>query len=341
LININDVAKAAGVSTATVSRALDNKSSVKPKNRDAVLAAVHQLNYKPNALARQMRTQKTHSVIVTVPDIRNTFFSEVIFGIEQCANEHDYQVLIADIRGQSDAEKYYFQAIQQRSIDGIISLSANVAKSLIEQVAKKYPIVVACQFLDNYNVPNVTIDNIRAAESITNHLIQLGHRKIAHITGRSSTALVYRDRLNGYISALAKHNLSIDLQLVRYGDASVQSGYDNMKMLLELDDTITAVFAAGDAMALGAIRALTDSGLRVPEDCAVVGFDDIDISTFCRPSLTTVRQPKHLIGETAFKTLLKLMNHEPLETIQVVLDYEIIIRESCGYQQHKKEMEQL
>ena len=180
MVTITDVAKAAGVSTATVSRVLRNKDTVKPATRDIVLSEIERLNYKPNALARQMRTQETRTVIVIVPDISNTFFSDILFGIEKCARQYDYQILIADMAGQPKIETYYFQAIQQRTVDGIISLSASVAKTLMEEVAGEYPIVVANQYLENYCIPNVTIDNIRAAAAITEHLILLGHTRIPH-----------------------------------------------------------------------------------------------------------------------------------------------------------------
>ncbi len=330
MVTITDVAKAAGVSTATVSRVLRNKDAVKPATRDAVLSTIKELNYKPNALAQQMRTQETRTVIVIVPDISNTFFSDILFGIEECAQKYEYQILIADMHGQPRIESYYFQAIQQRTVDGIISLSANVAKNLMEQVAEEYPIVVANQYLENYHIPNVTIDNIRAAEAITEHLIRLGHTHIAHITSQPTT-LLYRDRFNGYISALAKHNLPIDLELVRYGYSSINDGYEQMNVLLSLNKPVTAVFAAGDVMAVGAIKALKAAGRRVPEDCAVVGFDDIEISKFWEPSLTTVRQPKKQIGEASFRKLLTLMQKKPLTQMQEILDYEIVIRESCGY----------
>lgn len=332
MTTISDVAKAAGVSTATVSRVLSNSDAVKPLTRDAVLKAVEALDYKPNALARQMRTQETRTVIVIVPDISNTFFSEILFSIERCAQKYDYQILIADMHNQPNIESYYFQAIQQRTVDGIISLSANVAQKLMEQVAGEYPIVVANQYLENFNIPNVTINNINAAEEITEHLIKLGHTHIAHITSQPSL-LLYRDRFNGYISALAKHGLPIDLELVRYGDSSIEGGYKQMTALLELNKPISAIFAAGDVMAVGAIKALKSAGLRVPEDIAVVGFDDIEISGFWEPSLTTVRPPKRQIGEVAFEKLLKLMRKQPLTQMKDILDYEIVIRESCGYHQ--------
>ncbi|MFR8547838.1 MAG: substrate-binding domain-containing protein [Lachnospiraceae bacterium] len=168
-----------------------------------------------------------------------------------------------------------------------------------------------------------------------NHLIQLGHKQIAHIAGPPTIPL-YKDRLNGYISALTKHNIPIDLEMVSFGESSIQHGYDGMKNLLESGKSFSAVFTAGDIMAVGAIKAIKDAGLRVPQDCAVVGFDDIEISAFCDPPLTTVRQPRYQIGETAFKMLLKLMNKSHLNDPQVVLDYDIVIRESCGYHPKKE-----
>ena len=330
MVTINDVAKEAGVSTATISRVLHNSTTVKPETRDLVLETIKRLNYNPNALARQMRTQKTQTVIVTVPDIGNLFFSGVIYGIEQAARDHGYRVMLVDMHDQTELEDYYFQAIQQRSIDGIISLSASAAKNVMEKVAKDYPVVIACEYLEKYNVPNVTIDNIRAAETITEHLISLGHKKIAHISGSPSKPY-FRNRLNGYLSALAQHGYNIDLELVKYGDSSIRGAYQSMKALLEQDPSITAVFAAGDILAYGAIKALQDSGLRVPDDCAVVGFDDLEMSSFLSPALTTIRQPRESLGITAFEMLYDLMNHTPLKQMQIVLDYELVIRDSCGY----------
>lgn len=336
MATITEVAKAAGVSTATVSRVVHGDASVKDSTRKLVEETIHAMNYKPNLLARQMRKQETKTVIVIVPNIGNTFFSEILSGIEVAAKKNDYQVLIADMHNEPGVEKYYFNAIQQRQVDGIISLSANVAKSLLEQVAGEYPIVVACQYLEGINVPNVTIDNIGAARAIVEHLIQLGHQHIAHLTGAPSF-LLYRDRFNGYISALAAHGLPIDLELVRYGDSSVQSGYEQTQELLNMKKPVTAIFASGDIMAIGAMKALKEAGLRVPEDCAVVGFDDIEISAVWEPALTTIRQPKFQIGETAFLKLLKLMKKQPLKQAKEILDYELIVRDSCGYKLKSKE----
>lgn len=327
MATINDVAKAAGVSTATVSRVIHNDKSVKPATHEAVLKVINELNYRPNVLARQLRTQKTKTVIVIIPDIRNTFFSDILFGIEAHARKHSYQILIADMHGQPDIEDYYYKAIQEHTIDGIISLSVNVAKSLIEKISDQYPVVVACQYLENYNIPNVTIDNNLASATMTRHLMELGHEKIVFISGPVETTL-YRDRMNGFLSETASAGIPLDLEYVRYGDASIQSGYDQMKQFLDSRKPFSAVFAAGDMMAIGALRALQESGLNVPKDCSVAGFDDIEISKFVDPPLTTVHQPCYQIGETAFKKLLKLMNKQKLEAFHNILDFSIVVRDS-------------
>lgn len=329
-VKISDVAKAAGVSLATVSRVLSNQGSVKPSTREHVLQVVKELNYQPNALARQLRTQKTKSIIVIVPNIANSLFPEVIFGIESEAESNGYQVLIAEMRNQPSIEMHYVNAIQQRQVDGIISLSANMTQRLIQQVTQEYPIVMAVQTFPSETIPSVSIDNAAAARSIMTHLIRMGHKHIAHITSANLHA-PYQDRFQSYISALQENNIPVDLDLVGRGDPTIQGGYDQMQALLAKQKPITAVFAAGDTMAIGAMRALKQYGLRVPQDCAVVGFDDIELSSFWEPALTTIRQPARQIGQYAFRKLLSQMNGETMLQLQDILPYELVIRESCGY----------
>lgn len=329
MVTVKDVAKAAGVSIATVSRVVRDEANVKKDTKDLVLKVIKELNYQPNALARQMRQQSTKTVIVIVPDIGNSFFHEILFGIQDTATKYGYQILIANMNNQPDVETYYFNALLQKQVDGVISLSANIAKSLMDKVANAYPIVVACQYLDNSDMPNVTIDNIGAAKKIVEYLIEQGHTHIAHLTSHP-TALLYRDRFNGYISALAEHGLPIDLELVCYDEPSIEGGYRQMNNLMELGKPISAVFAAGDTMAIGALKALKNAGLKVPEDFSVVGFDDIEFSSIFEPALTTIRQPKFLMGQTAFDKLYKIMNGEHPDSLKDILDYELVIRESSG-----------
>lgn len=329
MTTVKDVAKYAGVSIATVSRVIRNEATVSPQTKEAVLHAIAVLNYTPNALARQMRQQSTKMVIVVVPDIGNTFFHDIIRGIELASAPYGYQILIADMNNHSDIEAFYLDALAQKQVDGVISLSANVGKALISKIANKYPVVVACQYLENSDIPNVTIDNIAAAKDMVTYLIGLGHTNIAHLTSDPSN-LLYRDRFNGYISALAQHNLPIDLELVRYSPSTIQDGKEQMNALLNLGKPISAVFTAGDALAIGAMIALREAGIQVPTQISVAGFDDIEFSSIFSPALTTVRQPKAQLGETAFLKLLKLMHGEQLEHRQVLLDYDLVYRESCA-----------
>ncbi|MBO5496234.1 MAG: LacI family DNA-binding transcriptional regulator [Oscillospiraceae bacterium] len=328
-VKISDVAKAANVSSATVSRVLSNSDTVRPATREHVLAVMKKLNYQPNALAQQLRTQATKTVIVIVPDIRNLLFHEVINGIEAEAASSGYQVLLADMHGQPSVESYYVSAVQRRQVDGIISMSANMTQKLLNQIAGEYPIVMALQGFDSPSIPFVSIDNAAAARTMTAHLIKLGHRKIAHITG--SAPLPYQERLSSYRAVLEENGIPYSPALVGCGEASIRGGYEQMKAMLERGEDFTAVFAAGDTMAIGAIQALQEAGRRVPQDCAVAGFDDIELSSVLSPKLTTIRQPTFQIGQQSFKMLLSLMKKEPVPNAHVLLPHELVIRDSCGY----------
>lgn len=327
---IKDVAKAAGVSVATISRMLNNPEMVKPSTREHVMQVIKELDYQPNVLAKQLRTQATKTVIVILPTIENSFFQRIISGIGVEAERNGYQMLIADLHSQPSLENYYFDAIQKRQIDGIISLSANMTLKLTQQISEKYPLVMAVQCVPGNSVPSVSIDNAAASRALMTHLIRLGHRSIAHLTV-SPTQLPYQDRLDSYTAILKEHGIPIDEELITYGEPTIMGGYHQMWSLLSKQKKFTAVFAAGDTMAIGAIKALKEHGLRVPEDCAVVGFDDIDLSALWEPALTTIRQPTEKIGRIAFQKLLALMQNEPVSDLQEFLPYELIIRESCGY----------
>lgn len=328
-VTITDVAKKAGVSLATVSRVLSGKNPVRPQTKEKVMAAIKELNYKPNALARQLRTQQTYTIVVIVPDIGNYLYHGLIHGIEAEAQNNGYQVLVADVKGQPSIENYYFQAIQGHAIDGIISASANVTRKILQQIAGEYPMVMALQQVPDSMVPSVTINNAAAMRDITNHLIRLGHREIAYISS-SSRLFLYDRRYEGFQEALRNSGLSLDSSLVHLDEPSMQGGYNCAMNLLNSGKRFTAIVAAGDSMALGAIKALKENDVRVPEDVAVVGIDDLDISRFWDPGLTTVRQPLKEIGQRSFHKLLAMINGEPVPRVNDILPYELVIRQSCG-----------
>ncbi|WP_071392736.1 LacI family DNA-binding transcriptional regulator [Bacillus tuaregi] len=329
MVRIADVAKLANVSTATVSRVLSNTGKVKKETTEKVLEAIKQLNYQPNMLARQLRTLETKTILVVVPDISNPFFSKVLRGIEVVADENGYQVLLGDTINKPEHEIAFLDILRQRKADGMILLTARSDRKSLEQLTKEYPIVLACEYIEGAAIPTVSIDNISSARKITEHLIQLQHERIATITGPLHVVLG-RDRLKGFQQAMIQYGLPLDQCLIQEGDFTLESGFNQMLKLLALENQPTAVFAANDEMAMGAIRAIKSKGLKVPHDIAVVGFDDIKFASIFEPALTTIAQPTFEIGEKAIELLISLINNKPIQKEQYILEDKLIVRASCG-----------
>jgi len=330
MVKMKNVAKLANVSIATVSRVFTGSDTVAGETRKKVMKAVKELNYHPNVLARQFRMMETKTIIVVVPDITNTFFSQILRGIEKTARENGYRVLLGDTRNDVTIEHEYLKALYEKRADGLILLTARMDRNTIESLIEKYPVVLACEYLEGSNIPTVSIDNISAARKATEHLIKLGHKRIAHIAGPMNVILS-RDRLKGYKQAMKTYRLEVDPLLIAEGDFYYETGYDLMLKLMYINNPATAIFAANDEMAIGAIKAIQSQGLKVPEDIAIVGFDNIKMSTIFSPSLTTIGQPMYKIGEKAIHLLLDLIKGKKIRKNQFVLDDKLIIRESCGY----------
>lgn len=329
MARIKDVARLANVSTATVSRVLTNADNVTEETKEKVLEAIQQLNYQPNILGRYLRRMETQTILVVVPDITNTFFSKILRGIESVALKNGYKVLLGDTQNSAHLEVDYLNLLRQKQVDGMILLTARMNRDLVEEIAEQYPVVLACEYLEGSRIPTVSIDNISSARKATEHLIRLGHRRIAHITGPMNIILS-RDRLKGYQQAMAQHELEVDPVLIQEGDFSYETGYNLAMKFLALENPPTAIFAASDDMAIGAIKAVKEHLLHVPDDVAVIGFDNIKISSIFEPSLTTIAQPMYEIGVAAMDMLLKLINGEQLKKRQFVLEDQLIVRESCG-----------
>jgi LacI family repressor for deo operon, udp, cdd, tsx, nupC, and nupG len=328
-MKMSDVAKLANVSPATVSRVLSNPELVSKETRQKVLDVINQVNYKPHIVARQFRTKETKIILVVVPDITSAFFSKVLRGIEHVAVNNGYQVILGDTENDIEREKEYINLLLQKQADGMVLLTARLNKTDLEEISNHFPMVLACEYMDGLNVPTVSIDNISSARKATEHLIKIGHTKIAHITGPINVILS-RDRMRGYQQAMMSHDLDIDSAYIQEGDFSFESGYNQALKLLALENPPTAVFAFNDEMAMGAIKAAKDSGLKAPEDLAVVGFDNVKMSSVIEPNLTTINQPKYEIGKKAMELLLKLINGESINKKKFVMKDELIIRESCG-----------
>ncbi|MGM0877305.1 MAG: LacI family DNA-binding transcriptional regulator [Bacillota bacterium] len=328
-MKMSDVAKLANVSPATVSRVLSNPEMVSKETREKVLAVIDQVNYKPHIVARQFRTKETKIILVVVPDITSAFFSKVLRGIEHVAVSNGYQVILGDTENDIEREREYINLLLQKQADGMVLLTARLDKTKLEEISNHFPMVLACEYMDGLNIPTVSIDNISSARKATEHLILQGHTKIAHITGPINVILS-RDRLRGYQQAMMSHDIDIDPAYIQEGDFTFESGYNQMLKLLALETPPTAVFAFNDEMAIGAIKAAKDSSLNVPKDLAVVGFDNIKMSTVIEPNLTTIDQPKYAIGKKAMELLLKLINGESINKKKFVMTDELIIRESSG-----------
>jgi LacI family transcriptional regulator, repressor for deo operon, udp, cdd, tsx, nupC, and nupG len=328
MVRIADVAKLANVSTATVSRVISNSGTVKKETAEKVMEAVKKLNYQPNVLARQLRRSETKTILVVVPDITNTFFSEVLRGIESVAIQIGYQVLLGDARNNAESEASYLTILGQKKADGLILLTARSNQKMLEEISQDYPVVLACEYYEGSRLPTVSIDNVSSARKATEYLISLNHKRIGHISGPLNV-VVGRDRCKGFHQAMAQHGLSVDPSLVQEGEFSFESGFNLMMKFLALEDFPTAIFAGNDEMAMGAVKAVKSKGFKVPEDFSVVGFDDIKFASIFEPALTTVAQPTFDMGQKAMQLLLKIINGEELEKNQFILPDKLIVRDSC------------
>lgn len=327
---MHDVAREAGVSIATVSRFFQGNDNILPETRERVQQAVERLNYHPNRLARQFRMQKSRSIFVVVPELGNPFYADILTGVKSVATANHYNVYIMDSGGDAQTEIHCLELLSQKMVDGLIAFSTALPQEELAHFASQYPIVTAVRYFDADVLPNVTIDNTRATKDIVSYMLNLGHQQICFLAGPKDI-LLYRDRLNGYLSALEERGIPIDHRLIVNCAPSIQGGYDAINAAINNSDLhFTAVAASGDTMAIGAIRALVNHGYKVPDDIAVSGFDDIELSALFSPTLTTVRQPKHRIGVRSMEKLLDLIAGKTPAAYREVLPYELVIRESSG-----------
>ncbi|MHB2267498.1 LacI family DNA-binding transcriptional regulator [Aliihoeflea sp. PC F10.4] len=333
---IRDVAIAAGVSTATVSRSLSAPDRVSETTRASVLKAIEETGYRINHAARNLRRRQAGGIVVLVPNLANPFFSQILSGITAAMATSGYNVLIADTRPASDADHRITDYLHNNRADGLIVLDADLPAdvlSISETTTRHPPIVFACEWLDSDPRPTVTIDNVEGARLAIGHLADLGHTRIGHLMGPPDNILTITRR-HGARAALTERALEIREDWFFTGDFSLASGAAAADRWLALEERPSAVFCASDAMACGFIGALHQRGVSVPHDVSVVGFDDIEIAAHFVPSLTTIAQPRALIGETAARTLLSLIetsqNGDATPAISQTLPVRLVVRESAA-----------
>ena len=333
MVSIKDVARLAGVSTATVSRTLAEPDKVRAKTRDKVLSAVKQSGYVTNSLARSLRTRRNHSVVVLVPDITNSFFSSIIQGIEEVARTNGYRILLGDMQNDPDNARAYGDLCAQRQADGLICLGRTIPfaynKSRKTLDPNWPPLVMACEYDDCIPIPGVRIDNAGAALDGVRYLGEQGHRHIAFINGPQDSPLC-RDRLKGYRKGMAELGVRKTRDLVYGGDFTLDSGARAARALLDAREQPTAVFAANDAMAIGALQVFRQRGMQVPRDLSLMGFDDIKFAAYCDPPLTTVRQPRREIGALSMQIMVDLLAGEGVAPVSRELPHELVLRESVA-----------
>lgn len=323
---IQDVARLAGVSTATVSRALSNPDKLTPKTRTAVQDAIRSTGYRVNPMARNLRKQQAGSVMILVPNLGNPFFSEILAGLSAGLAGSEYSALIADSseRRQKGRLLDFFEEAQ---VDGMISLDGGLTREELERFGQRR-IVFACEWVQDAPFPSVRSDNVAGARLAMRHLHELGHSKIAHITGPEGNVLTHMRR-EGMVAERAALGLETRDEWIIRGDFTLQSGYDAARQIMSLDDPPTAVFCASDLVACGLVKGLKELGVSVPEDMSVVGFDDIEMAAFFDPALTTIRQDRRQLGRRAADLLLKelaspVRGSDQIEQISV----ELVVRGS-------------
>jgi len=317
------VAAELGVSVATISRVLTRPDLVNRQTRDRVLLGIERLGYRPNLIARDLRRGETRTALVVVPKL-SAFFLEILRGTEQAAEEIGFAVLMGNTKGDIRRSVTYFDQVASRRADGIILLTGVLPPGMNTAPAKLPPLVVAAESLKESSLPTVAIDHTGGAEEAVRYITSQGHKRIAHIAGPDHV-MSSRARANGYRKALRSARLAVDESLIQRGDFSVGSGEKMVQVLMQQKPTPTAVFCANDEMAIGAIRALKASGLSVPDDVSVVGFDDQEVAELYDPPLTTVHIPRFDIGYQSMMMLREIVT--PQRTVRsTVLATRLIVR---------------
>lgn len=326
---MSDVAEKAGVTRAVVSRVLNHDESlvIKPETRKKILEIAHELKYRPNSLARSLRVRRTGTIGILVPNIANPFFGMVLKGINEVLNRESFVFMLCDTSEDVRIAESLVRTMDDHQVDGLLVASAEIKDSsirLLENYGTKY--VLVTRDSDDSTAPYVGLNTYQGISTATRHLIELGHTKIAHITGNLKTA-PGNTALQAYRDQMTENGLAIREDYISPSDYLETSGYNAMCSLLKLKDRPTAVAACTDSVAVNAMQAIHDFGLRIPEDISIIGYNNSWVSSLTAPKLTTIDNPLYELGKICAETLLNLINGEKCEE-RIILDTELIVRES-------------
>jgi DNA-binding LacI/PurR family transcriptional regulator len=330
---MQDVADLLHVSKQTVSAVINNKPGITQETRERVLAAIAQVNYKMDMTARSLRTGRTNTVALVVTDVSSPILGMMATAVEEQMYAEHYNVVLYNTHDDNARERLAINSILQRSVDGVLFVAATDASDALDTLeAEGIPVVVIDRVPQRYSGPAIVLDNLAAGRLAAEHLVKLGHTRLAHIGGPANTHIA-RDRLLGFERALAHHGRPAPL-VVLGDDWHVEAGYGAMKRLLAGGESFSALFCAGDPLAIGAMRALAEAGLRIPQDVSVVGLDDIEVAPYLLPPLTTIRQPSAEMARQGVSLLMKLLTAAPDRPVQtperIVVQPSLVVRGSTA-----------
>jgi len=333
MTTIKDVARKAGVSTATVSHVINGSRSVSPETRKKVRLAIKELRYRPDGVARSLRVSQTGTIAVLIADVTNPFFAEFVRGVEDAAHQRDgrYNLLLCNTEENEERERRAIDLVLERRIDGIVIAPAGGNETMLKELVEEgIPLVFGDRVLKGVVADSVVSNNVEAGAALARHLLGLGHRRIAMLDAALAASGI-RDRIAGFTDELARAGAPLDPALVVSGASNIAAAMSAGLQLLDLEPRPDAVFCTNNFMTLGMMQAMLERDLQCPRDLAIVGFDDFPWAAAFRPRLTVIAQPAYEIGREAAMLLFdRISGRRTGPTVQMVLNASLIVRESCG-----------
>lgn len=327
--SIKDVAREAGVSIATVSRVLNDIDVVNEDTKKKVLDAIKKLGYRPNIVARSLKTQRTKTIGILIPDISSQFYPEIVRGAEDVSNIYDYNIILGNSDFDIQKEKEYLRVLKEKMVDGVIYMSSSLQEEILDLINELDITTVLVETEDkNGKLPSVTIDNVKAGYEGTKYLLDKDFKNIAFVGAKKDGKNAWNDRYIGYEKALKEANLEIDKELLYLSNLKAKNGVTAVERFIESGKKIDAVVCATDELAMGVINGFRNHNISVPDEVSVLGFNNNYVGEIFYPKLTTVAQPSYDMGSVAMRMLIKLLNKQELEEANFILPHTIIDRES-------------
>jgi len=327
-VNMKDVADLAGVSLSTVSRVINDSNLVSNDTAYKVKKAIKELDYQINESARALRTNITNLVGIIGAGMDNPFLTKTLKSMEAEAIKENYNIIYGDSDGELEQELYYINMLKQKKVDGLIIITAKFSEELIEMVRSiQIPTIFASGYIKNPDLAAVTVNNVKAAEDVSDYLFNFSDH-FGIIRGPYKDSVASEERMIGVSNKYREKNVKLKKKYISEGDFSYESGYKAAQKLFKNNNDLKSIFSFSDQMAIGAMRYCYDNNIQIPEEVSIVGFDDIEVARFTKPSLSTISQSGAELGVKSMKLLLKLMNNESITNYKEFVSHKLVIRES-------------